>query len=239
MTSSPDAAIETLKRSTVRPVYAFDLDGTILDVNSFPLWVRYLLKGGPATAPLGARASVAARTAMALIERKAFKRSHQLLKLRLQRLWTALPQAQAAEDFTARLMPHVRREFGPALAKVASGEIDALLATAAAEEYAEELAARLGFRHYVATPRGRADVDENVGPAKRASVLAFVEKAGWNGRPLVVFTDHLEDAPLVESADILVWCGTDADGRKAAGTLPAKAFIPLSKLELRHADVWG
>jgi phosphoserine phosphatase len=239
MTSSPDAATETLERSTVRPVYAFDLDGTILDVNSFPLWVRYLLKGGPATAPLAVRATVAARTAMALVERKALKRSHQLLKLRLQRLWTALPQAEAAQDFTAGLMPHVRSEFGPALAKVAAGEIDALLATAAAEEYAEALAARLGFRHYVATQRGRADVAENVGPAKRTSVLAFVEKAGWTGRPLVVFTDHLEDSPLVESADILVWCGTDADGQQAAKILPASGFVPLANLELRHADVWG
>lgn len=237
---SPEAGLLAAEPAgaPARPVYVFDLDGTVLDVNSFPLWVRAMLAGGSPAAPALTRARVAVRAAAALVERKLLKRPHKLLKLRLQQIWAELPDPTAADDFAARLEAHVRPEFRTALGKVASGEIDAVLATAAAEEYAAALARRLGFRHCLATPRLMADVAENVGEAKRASVAEFVAAAGWGGRPLVVFTDHLEDAPLARTADILVWCGDEADGRAVAAARPC-LLLRLDELDARGGEVWS
>ena len=214
------------------PVYVFDLDGTVLTINSFPAWVRYLLAGGRHGASRTARARTALATLAALAERKLARRPHRLLKLRLQRIWKRrADREEAAAEFTERLMAHLREELRPLLSRVARGEIDAVLATAAAEEYAEGVAACLGFSRYTATPRGAADVAENVGAAKRDSVAALLERIGWAGRPLIVLTDHLEDSPLIERASRLVWCGSQADAGHLRSSGHGGRMVALSELE--------
>jgi len=214
--------------SQAEPVYVFDLDGTVIDVNSFPWWVRFMLAGGPPEGRLRTRAAMAMATAAALAERKIGRRSHRVLKGRLQRIWARHAGPSGAERFAQSLVPRLAPALLPLVGMARSGRIDAILATAAVEEYALPLSRILGFAHVCATPQRAAEIGENVGPAKRRAVEATLERLGWSGRPLVVFTDHVEDRPLIELADRLVWCGGAEDARLIANELPHLAQISAS-----------
>ena len=139
------------------PVLVFDLDETILAVNSFPLWVRFL-----AAAPmpgLGWRRrtvlslrvqSLAVRRVLGLID-------HDALLWHVQRAWrgaTGTDGETLARGFQASLLQQVRPSLKPLLAAVAAGQVDAVLATAATSDYAAGLARRLGFRYALATSSG-------------------------------------------------------------------------------------
>jgi phosphoserine phosphatase len=205
--------------STADPVWLFDLDGTLLEVNSFPLWVSQILIGELPHLTFAARLSLSLRCAAAIAERKVLRQSHVRFKRRLQRLWTHAvvhaspapdPSAHVCAPFIERLLAHVRPSFEPLLGEVARGRIDAVLTTAAAAEYAVPLARRLGFRHVIATPPGGRDGEpDNVGEAKRDRTLAYLAARDWVNRPRVFFTDHCDDLPLIRVCESLVWLGGD------------------------------
>jgi phosphoserine phosphatase len=209
-------------------VWLFDLDGTLLEVNSFSLWAARLLRGDLPHLSAGARAVVSARCAAALISRKVLGQSHLQFKRRLQRLWggaiTNDAQRLSSRAFVEELVGHVRPNLRPLLGDVAAQRNDAILTTAAAGEYAAPLAQRLGFRHLVATPAGGRGAD-NVGETKREQTLAYLERAGWAHRRRILFTDHLEDTPLILASDWLVWLGEPHDcPRLSSSPRPADAL---------------
>jgi phosphoserine phosphatase len=204
----------------MRSVMVFDLDGTVLRVNSFPLWAVYLLKArfphlGPAQ-----RLAISLRAGWTLAARKAGLIGHETLKWRLQRLWrqaTAGDGRAAEREFTRKLQGYVRPELADVLAAVARGQVDAVLATAAAADYAQALGQALGFSHVLATPSGRPAVTpSNVGEHKRDAVLAFLKRQGWQGRPLTLFTDHVDDLPLIRISDTVYWFGDNSAGAALA-----------------------
>jgi phosphoserine phosphatase len=202
--------------STADPVWLFDLDGTVIDVNSFPIWVAEMLLGrlphlGPAQ-----RMSISLRCAAAIALRKILRQNHVGFKRRLQRLWADVTAAdlgmRASGPLIERLITHVRPSLQSLLDDVAEGRVDAVLTTAAAAEYAMPLARRLGFRHAIATPPGGLDdVPDNVGVIKRDRTLAYLVAQGWSARPRIVFTDHADDVPLIRECAVLVWLGADAE----------------------------
>jgi phosphoserine phosphatase len=200
--------------SMAEPVWLFDLDGTVIDVNSFPLWVREILLGRFPQLSIGKRLVIGARCAIAIILRKLLRQSHMGFKRTLQRIWAdlsaALPADQAADPFVERLLAHVRPRLRVLLDEVAAGRIDAVLTTAAAAEYALPLARRLGFRHAIATPAGGgADAADNVGETKRDRTLAYLAAQGWAGRPRLFLSDHRDDLPLIRECAGLVWFGAE------------------------------
>ena len=213
-----------------RPVLLFDLDGTVLDVNSFPIWVKELLLARVAHLGAGARVAVATRAAAALTARKLLRQSHAGFKRRVQRIWStveaAAPGGHAADGLVERLAGRVRPNLGLLLAEVAGGGFDAVLTTAAAAEYAVPLAGRLGFRHVVATPAGGgADAVDNVGAVKRDRTLAYLRAQGWAARPRILFTDHRDDLPLIHECGALVWFGAAAQCAAIARQEPGKPAI--------------
>lgn len=208
--------------STADPVWLFDLDGTIIDVNSFPMWVKEMLVGHIPHLRLAARLSVSVRCAAAIAVRKVLRQSHAGFKSRLQRVWADVAAADtgtaAPDPFVERLIAHVRPSLQALLNDVAKGRVDAVLTTAAAAEYAVPLARRLGFRHVLATPPGgRHDSLDNVGETKRDRTLAYLAAQGWSSRPRVLFTDHRDDLPLIRECETLVWFGADDECRAVCG----------------------
>lgn len=208
----------------------FDLDGTVIRVNSFPHWVKYMLRAGfPRLSPLG-RLRVMLEAGSVLAARKAGLIDHEALKRRLQAIWQMATRGDggaAGQDFAQRMQRHVRPELAPVLAAVADGRFDAVLATAAAADYAEVLGRALGFQHVLATPAGRpSGTPSNVGPHKRDAVLAFAQARGWQDRPRILFTDHEDDLPLIEVCDEVYWFGRDADLPGLAGRYPATRLHP-------------
>ena len=223
------------------PVLLFDLDGTVIDVNSFPIWVKELLLARVGHLGIAGRLSVATRAAAALAVRKLLRQSHARFKRRVQRIWStveaAAPAGHAADALVERLARHVRPNLGILLGEVVRGDFDAVLTTAAAAEYAVPLARRLGFHHVVATPAGGgADAADNVGAMKRDRTLAYLRAQGWAARPRILFTDHADDLPLIHECGALIWFGTAAECAAIARQEPAKptiAALALSPVAVR------
>ena len=210
---------------TQDPIWLFDLDGTVLTSNSFPLWVTFMLKG-KAPAPVGARVAAALATALHLARRKALGSPHDAFKAGLQRAWSRYGAASgaAADALGARLEKDIRSNMADVLA-IARTRDDAWLATAAAGEYAEPFARRLGFRRVLATPVGAASEGSYVGPRKREAALDALDAAGWGARPIVFFTDHEEDLPLMQAAARVIWLGPDEQAESMTRQLASGAEL--------------
>ncbi len=201
------------------PILVFDLDGTILDVNSFPRWALSMVTGNVA----GVRARHRLRLSLAaqrlLLARKFGRADHDALMAGLQAAWQRAcgdGGEKAAGEFAARMLRRVRPGLRPVLERVARGEADAILATAAAEDYAVALGRGLGFRHILASRRGgNGGAGCNRGARKRDRVLEHVVALGWSGRRLIFFTDHLDDLPLMQAADAVCWFGGEQALRQA------------------------
>ena len=204
-------------------VVVFDLDGTVLSVNSFPLWAMAMIRGRFPRLPWWRRAVVSLRTFRALAARKAGMISHETLKWRLQRLWQDAVRGDggaAERDFADRLARFVRPALTGVLAAVADGRIEGVLATAAAADYAEALGRALGFRHVLATPRLREEgTPGTVGVRKRDAVLHYLDRRGWSDRPVVFLTDHAEDLPLILRSHTVYWFGKESERRVMASRL--------------------
>jgi phosphoserine phosphatase len=227
--------------STAEPVWLFDLDGTLLEVNSFPLWVSQLLTGGLPHLTRPARLGLSLRCAAAIAERKVLRLSHVRFKRRLQRLWksAAADDSAAAAPLIERLLSHVRPSFKGLLADVAAGRVDALLTTAAAAEYALPLARQLGFRHIIATPAGGLEHElDNVGEAKRDRTLAYLAARGWEHRTRIFFTDHCDDLPLIRECHAVVWLGNDHDYGRVRGECGGRELLCARTLAADALHRW-
>jgi phosphoserine phosphatase len=209
----------------------FDLDGTVLSVNSFRLWAAQMAWARYPHLGVRRRLCFGLCAAGALAARKSGLISHETLKRRLQSVW----QAAIAHDgglseraLVAQLVRFVRPELAPLLVAVAAGVVDGVLATAAAADYAEGLGRVLGFQHVLATPRRRrpGETRDNVGPAKRDAVLSFLASRGWHGRNLVLFTDHKDDLPLIRVSRTVYWFGPDAERQVLARMAPDASLRP-------------
>jgi phosphoserine phosphatase len=201
-------------RSTLKTdaVLIFDLDGTVLSVNSFPYWALYMLTGHFAGLGKKERLRLSFRTFAILLKRKILRHSHYRTKYLLQGLWTESVKNDtnqvAMHAVITILQNYVRPNLQTLLAAVKAGEIDALLATSAAGEYAQALGKTLGFQHILTTPLcTEADKRENCKVQKRDRALALLEELGWRNRPRILFTDHAEDLPLIQECQRTLWFG--------------------------------
>jgi phosphoserine phosphatase len=217
-------------QSVARAAVVFDLDGTILSINSFRLWVSQMIAGPMPGMPLMRRAALSLATIRALVARKAGMTSHETLKWTLQRHWqwaTRGDGGAAEREFVQRLCGHVRPELIGLLAAVADGRLEAVMATAAAADYAEAFGRLLGFTHILATPRVREEGSPStVGVRKRDAVLAHLAGIGWQNRPIIFFTDHAEDLPLILRSHTVYWFGSEEERRVLAGRLRDVTILP-------------
>lgn len=206
------------RRDRSEPVLIVDLDGTLLRVNSFPRWAMFLARGRFAHLNWHSRARIAVSSLTLIAGRKLRLMPHEALKQRLRLLWRAATSGDlgaAQQDFNRQLRLHVRPEFAPLLKSVADGDADAILATAAAGEYAEGLGRALGFRHVLASAGG-AD--------KKDAVLRLLSERGWQDRRRVLYTDHVDDLPLMQICDETIWFGSDAARLRIALATPQIVF---------------
>jgi phosphoserine phosphatase len=211
------------------PVLIFDLDGTILRINSFPLWVVYLAVGRIPELDLRQRVSLSMHTMRLLLSRKIGRLSHDELQRRLQMVWQAAiagGRLPITNRYEARLLRRVRPNLGSLLSLMVKRQFDSVLATAAAADYAEPLGQLLGFQHVLATRADRiAGEPANAGAAKRCSVGDFLHHAGWCDRSLILFTDHLEDLPLILDCDVVCWFGSAGMLAKARAMAGKSGFV--------------
>ena len=207
----------------------FDLDGTILSVNSFRLWVAHMIGGRFPGLPAWRRAVLSLATLRALAARKAGLTSHETLKWTLQRHWQKARRNDAGTGeraFVQHLCGFVRPELVGLLAAVADGRLEVVMATAAAADYAQPFGRLLGFSHILATPRLREEGTPSlIGARKRDAVLAYLADLGWQSRPIVFFTDHVDDLPLILRAKTVYWFGSEQERRVLASRLAGVTIL--------------
>ena len=225
------------------PVLVFDLDGTVLRVNSFPIWVLFLLLGGVRKLRVGRQLRVAGTVIQLLILRKLGRIRHPALLRNVQELWctaTGGDDEAATGRLVGSLSRYVRSNITPVLELVSEGALDGVIATAAAEDYAVALGERLGMTNVLATRTERApDVPENSGVHKRDRLLAWLSERGWNGRPLIFFNDHVADLPLMQESKVVCWFGSSKSLAAARQAAPGVRFVDCRKLNARemHATI--
>ncbi len=217
------------------PVLICDLDGTILSGNSFPLWLLYLMFGPLPECDLGSRLMLSLRVQRLVLRRRLGRMDHTGLMRGVQQAWYIARQcgsAGLADHMPALLRRQVRPAFEPVLQQIASGEIDAVLATAAAAEYAFPLGLRLGFRYILATPcHLPADGALNHGVEKLRFVQAFLASRQWCARPRVLLTDHIDDLPLALHCHAVGWFGSSAMLAQARAAANDINFVDCRSLD--------
>jgi phosphoserine phosphatase len=221
--------------SNPSPILVFDLDGTILSVNSFPRWAGFLMAGRIPSLGAAARLRLAWDIAVLIGRRKLHRMSHDALSRALEETWHRYAAPAAAATFQARLHRHVRPNMRPILKLMAGGQMDAVMATAAAACYAVGFGLDLGFRHVLATPELRGpDEPMNIGPRKRQRVRDLLIRNGWQDRPQILFTDHIDDLPLMRDSHLVCWYGLPRNLAEAQSQAPKARFIPCRDLSGEH-----
>lgn len=214
----------------VEPVLIFDLDGTILARNSFPVWAGTML--GLRGNQLGLRHHLALslKVQRLLWQRKLGQLDHDGLLWQLQMLWqtaTGIGGDNLGKSLQATLVRMVRPNIRPILQLVADDAMDGILATAAAADYAAPLGRTLGFTHIIATQAGRSkDEPYNAGPHKRDRVLALLRQLGWAERPRIFLNDDMADLPLMQASHAVCWYGSNRGLRRAKNAAPNVRFLP-------------
>ena len=214
----------------VEPVLIFDLDGTILRRNSFPIWAVTMLGLRGHGLTLRRRLTLSLAVQRRLLARKLRRIGHDSLMRQLQSLWSGAATEQGAtiaRHLQARLLGLVRPNMAPILRLVAEDVMDGVLATAAAGEYAIPLGRQLGFSTIIATGVNCSpDEPHNSGAHKRDRVLGLLQERGWSERPRIFFNDDLADQPLMRESQAVCWFGSDRDLVKAKQAAPGVRFVP-------------
>lgn len=214
----------------VEPVLIFDLDGTILRRNSFPIWAVSMMGLRGCGLKLRQRLVRSLAVQRLLLARKLRRLDHDDLLRRLQTLWRAAaaePGATLAQHVQRRLTALLRPNLVAVLRLVAEGTMDGILATAAAADYAEPLGRQFGFEIIIATPAERTRGEpHNTGTQKRDRVLELLRERDWLERPRIFFNDDLADLPLMQSCAAVCWFGNDRDLRRAKAEAAPVRFLP-------------
>lgn len=213
----------------------FDLDGTILRVNSFPRWAMCLMVGRLPGLGLRRRVRLSLHALLLVVMRKLGGLSHVELQRRLQAAVAPCQPATTAR-FRASLLQYVRPNLLALLEMVRHQRIDAVLATAASREYAEELGRQLGFGYIVATQSSRnTGQSDNSGEEKRRQVHRIRAEQGWTDRSIILFTDHIDDLPLILDSSLVCWFGSSDMLLKVRALAEDVRFI--DGRDLSHAEL--
>ena len=114
----------------------------------------------------------------------------------------------------------------PVLRSVGDCSVDALLATAAAAEYAEPLGRATGLP-LCAGDAARPRRDGTLQPRRaqtRPRPRLPGQRHGWAQRPRIFFNDHLDDLPLMQVSQAVCWFGSDKTLAAARAAAPAVAL---------------
>jgi phosphoserine phosphatase len=217
------------------PVLICDLDGTILQRNSFPLWIMHLMFGRLPEIRLAPRMLLSLRVQQLLLRRRLGRMEHVRLMRGVQLAWhSASPGAAAGatDRLMSQLLRQVRPAFAPVLQRIAAGQVDAVLATAAAAEYAVPLGLQLGFRHVLATTaRLPPDGVLNRRTEKLRRVQEFLAARQWEKRSRVLLTDHIDDLPLLQHCQAVGWFGSSAMLDRALAEAKGASFVDCRRLD--------
>ena len=177
----------------MRKAIAIDLDGTLCRRNTFNIFLRELLRSQ------AGRPSEFARLAGWMTARKLRIISHAEMKRHILSHAAAHDKALIGRA-TDIIVANANREVVALMKKCRADEYATILATAAPEVYASEVARRFGFDFCIATPTPVAGQkwEEARGTIKRDRILHV---AADNSLALdIAVSDHSDDKPMLMAA---------------------------------------
>ncbi len=211
-----------------REVVFVDLDGTLILDNSFHLLVREVLRQG----------SVGDRLAMLLIVAGRFLgpgRGRRAMKARVIRRLVGMQTARRDRAIEG-ILAGMTRSLSAPVVEIIQVRRDAgaliVLATAAPEAYAAPFAESLKLDAVIATTLdGSGLMNELLGEAKAQACRAWIAAQGWDEPPAITaISDHLDDLPLLASADTAV---VQASAEKFA---ELRLLLDRTDSSVRHVD---
>ena len=178
---------------TYIPVIIVDLDGTLLDGNSFTLYTKWLLRKSLSRMRLDATLPLL----MAIALRKGRLRTHAQAKQAIMRIAERILKEKDYEEFIRSLSTKFRPEVTFLISQARKRSLPVCLATAAPKDYSVMLGRMLRLDAVVATPlppKGE-EIKECRGDVKREMVEELCDIRGW--QPAITLTDHYDDIPLM------------------------------------------
>lgn len=157
-----------------------DLDGTLVDCNSFTEFVRFIFRRYP---------GLRFRLGLVVLVRKIKFISHHQAKGKIVSLASRVMSDKDIDDFIQFLYGKVNNK----VLEIIKGDDNVILATAAPEMYAAVFADKMGIGKVSSTIAG---CQENKGARKEMDVR---EKMGGFTEKTIVITDHMDDLPLLRA----------------------------------------
>jgi phosphoserine phosphatase len=191
-----------------------DLDGTLVRVNTFPMWIKSLF--GRSLRSL--RLLTFLRLLWYVVSRKILgTTSHETFKSQVDRL--PVPSSWITE-FTQSLQSCMRPDVVAAIAALHPSRI--VLATAAPSVYAKEMPniSPLPFDEVLCSHQEGANYVNNSRGRKRDGVLKYLNARVAGESEFVLFTDHCDDLELARIAAEIYLChpgAADLECFRAAG----------------------
>lgn len=177
----------------MRKAVVVDLDGTLLNVNTFKVYIEYVCK----KALQKGRIDICIQLAGNVLLRKFRLISHETMKKRIMKRTCLFMNPRRLGLLADKLLPRLNREvLNLCMGYEEEGHF-ILLSTAAPESYASIISERLSLDGVCATsiPNKGKNWRENVKTVKCENTIAYL-----NDRHLemdVLITDHYDDLPLL------------------------------------------
>lgn len=175
------------------PAAAIDLDGTLLDTNTFADYTRFAFIQSVKTL----RLDIAVKVVWHVAVRKMRLTTHSTMKLGILRATGRFMTGQRLEALSHSLASKHNDRVADIIYRLRDRGFHLCLATAAPESYARLIADRFELDHCIASPSPCDNWKENSGETKLRNLQQHL--LNNNLTLQAVITDHHDDLPLLKA----------------------------------------
>lgn len=177
----------------MRKAVVVDLDGTLVDINTFKAYIEYNFK----VALRKGRIDVCARLFLNVLLRKIRWISHDVMKYHILCATNGLMTRKKLDILVDKLLLSLNQDVINLCFRYMREGYYVLLSTAAPENYASILSERLSLDGVCATaiPNKKQEWNENVKSIKCENTISYLKDKGLSLDILI--TDHYDDLPLL------------------------------------------
>lgn len=178
----------------MRKAVVVDLDGTLVNINTFKVYIEYVCK-----VALGkGRLDICAQLIWNVLLRKSRWISHEVMKYHILCATDRFMTQKRLDILVDRLLLNVNPDVINLCYKYRKEGYFILLSTAAPESYASIISERLFLDGVCATaiPKKREEWKENVRETKCESTINYLKDR--DSSLYVLITDHYDDLPLLD-----------------------------------------
>lgn len=177
----------------MKPVAAIDLDGTLLDTNTFVDYTRFSIKESIKSL----RPDIAITIAWHVALRKLRFTPHRAMKHGILRATNQFMNKQRLSKLSLLLIAKQNTKVITEIEQLRSQGYYLCLATAAPQAYAQLVASHFNLDYCIATPRPGDNWEEYFGQVKLDNLMQHLNQNKLSLQ--VVITDHHDDLPLLQA----------------------------------------